>query len=433
MPKEEVSCTGTIEASADRVWSLVGDFHGTWHPAINTMSVEKDEAGRLIRAFTLHREPGATYRERLTWFSNSERSMAYTHVAGIAGVQAYNAHLSVEPKNDTECTLTMAAEITAPAPRVSQIAAGTSAIFDDAIDCVRELALSDQAPALEESLLLSTVHPSTRIIDGTPTLATSFINGPNTDTLCLFLHGIGGNKTNWQNQLMAVAPYCNATALDLRGYGESALGNKQSTVEDYCNDILRVADNFNADKTILCGLSYGAWIATTFATRYPDRLAGLVLSGGCTGMSEASSEEREAFLQSREVPLSEGKTPADFASDVVAFIAGPDCSEHVKSELLSSMRSIPSSTYADALRCFSNPTERFDFSSINMPVLLMTGEADTLAPPVEIRAAAERIYNASVTPDVRFECLNNSGHVCNLEAADAYNTALVSMVRRLAQ
>jgi len=214
LPKEEVSCTGTIEASAERVWSLGGDFHGTWHPAINTMSVdpaintmsvEQDEPGRLIRAFRLHGEPDTTYRERLTWFSNSERSMAYTHVEGIKGVREYNAHLSVEPKNDTECSLTMAAEITAPAPRASQIAEGTRAIFDDAIDSVRELALSDQAPALEESLL----------------------------------------------------------------------GDEQSTVEDYCNDILRIADNFNADKIILCGLSYGAWIATSFATRYPDRLGWL--------------------------------------------------------------------------------------------------------------------------------------------------------------
>jgi len=148
-------------------------------------------------------------------------------------------------------------------------------------------------------------------------------------------------------------------------------------------------------------------------------------------MSEANVDEREAFRLSREVPMSQGKTPADFAPDVLAVLAGPDCSESVKQELLTSMQSISSNTYADALRCFTNPPEQFNFSALTMPVLLMTGDADKLAPPVEIRAVAERIYNATPNPDVRYECLHRAGHVCNLEAVDAYNSAMVSLVKRL--
>jgi len=125
-------------------------------------------------------------------------------------------------------------------------------------------------------------------------LAVSYLNGPDaqSDCLCLFLHGIGGNRSNWNTQLAAIAPYCTVAALDLRGYGDSTPGETQSTIDDYCNDIRRVATAFNATKLILCGLSYGAWIATSFAMRHPDQLAALVLSGGCTGMSEASEEER---------------------------------------------------------------------------------------------------------------------------------------------
>ena len=68
------------------------------------------------------------------------------------------------------------------------------------------------------------------------------------------------------------------------------MGFRQSTIDDYCEDILRVMAAFNADKIILCGLSYGSWIVTSFAMRRPDKLAGLVLSGGCAGMSEAGLE-----------------------------------------------------------------------------------------------------------------------------------------------
>ena len=50
--------------------------------------------------------------------------------------------------------------------------------------------------------------------------------------------------------------------------------------------------------------------------RHSDKLVGLVLAGGCTGMSEADPRERENFRISREVPLTQGQTPADFADAV---------------------------------------------------------------------------------------------------------------------
>src|SRR5690606_12838709 len=94
-------------------------------------------------------------------------------------------------------------------------------------------------------------------------------------TLVLFLHGIGGGRTNWLPQLAAAARFAQAATLDLRGYGDSRLGPSQSTIEDYCADILRAMDTLGANRLILCGLSYGSWIATSFAMRHPDKLAGL--------------------------------------------------------------------------------------------------------------------------------------------------------------
>jgi len=433
-----------VPATADQVWSLVGDFHGSWHPAIETMAIEHDSYGRVIRAFTVKGEQ-TTYRERLTWHSNSERSMTYTHLEGIEGVQEYNASMEVTEHADraTECTVSMTAQIKAPEPRATEISTGTKAIFDDAIATIKTLSNSEGLTTTEVTAQQTDTpnsvppSPTIKMINGAPRLAVSYIGATNThattptDTLLLFLHGVGGNKSNWNHQLAAVSEHCTAAALDLRGYGDSTLGDTQSTVEDYCADILSVANALGAKQLILCGLSYGAWIATSFAVRHPERLAGLILCGGCTGMSEAGKDERDSFRHSREVPMSEGKTPADFASDVVSVIAGPDISDEVREALLESMRSISSRTYADALRCFTNPTEQFDFSSITMPVLLMTGSHDKLAPPQEIKQVAKRIHEASPFPDVRYECLEHAGHVCNLEAPQAFNSALIKLVQRV--
>ncbi len=269
------------------------------------------------------------------------------------------------------------------------------------------------------------------IFDDLPRLALTVTPDLGDGRLCLFLHGIGGGRVNWHSQLQAVGGVIRAAALDLRGYGDSSLGPKQSKVDDYCADILRVMEKLGAKRLVLVGLSYGSWIATSFAMRHPGMLDGLVLSGGCTGMSEAGPDEREAFRVSREVPLNAGQVPADFAPAVVKVLAGPGASDDVKRALLGSMAAIPAATYRDALVCFTNPLERFDFSRLTMPVLMMTGDHDRLAPPAEIRAVAGRIWDAAPRPVVRFEVIPDAGHVCNVEAPEAYTRHLLDFIRDL--
>lgn len=391
------------------------------------MVAEKTEDGGLIRRFTVKGE-ATVYRERLTYFSDSQQVMGYTHIDGIDGVESYNAKLKVAA-HEHGTRVTMSADIVAPSPRAEEIAEGTQSVFDSG---TKALARMPFHPTEEVS---SSIPPETAaleslVIDSAPELAL-IIAGKGSDTLCLFLHGIGGNKSNWDAQLAAIAPYCLVAALDLRGYGDSDLGEAQSTVDTYCDDILRVIEAIGSKRLILCGLSYGAWIATSFAMRYPQYLQALVLAGGCTGMSEADKTERDAFLKSREVPMQQGKTPAHFAPAVVDVIAGPAAPRSVRQALHASMAAIPVKTYADALRCFTSPTEQFDFARLNLPVLMMTGEHDRLAPPTEIAAVAHRIWENASAPDVRFEAISGAGHVCNLEKPDAFNRTLVEFLTRV--
>lgn len=418
-------------ATAEQTWAVVSDFCRPWHPAIQTMTAETTQQGELIRQFEIKGEE-TTYRERLTFYSDSDREMAYTHIQGVKGVTDYNARLKVSETADG-ATVEMSAEISAPSPRLEEIAAGTKAIFDDGTAVIAKLASSGLTPSKAARPILPARPinaPKTIVLDGPPRLALSS-TGTQNDTLCLFLHGIGGNRSNWNAQLAAIAPHFRAAALDLRGYGGSDLGATQSTVAEYCSDILRVMEAFQAKRLILCGLSYGAWIATSFAMRHPDKLAALVVSGGCTGMSEASAEERNAFQKSRERPLREGQTPADFAPAVVQSISGPNATEKTRAALLASMQAIPAKTYADALSCFTNPPEAFDFSKIAVPVLLMTGAHDKLAPPAEIKQVSRRIWEKASTPDVRFEVIPEAGHVCNLEDPETYNRILSDFVSRI--
>lgn len=428
MGRDRVHVHAHVAADPAQVWAVARDFGGAWHPWIATIRTERDGRGHLIRAFTVTGEE-TLYREQQTYFSDSDRVLAYTHLDGIAGAESYDARLTVSPSDAGGSIVTWTATIAAPAARLTQICDGTRAVFEAGIEALRGAGGVQGTPPHPPAPAPQPITGLT--IDALPRLGLSATPDRGDGRLCLFLHGIGGNRGNWRAQLGAAGHHIRAAALDLRGYGDSTLGPRGSTVDDYCADILRVAETFGARRLVLVGLSYGSWIATSFAMRHPEMLDGLVLSGGCTGMSEAGPEEREAFRLSREVPLNAGQVPADFAPAVVKVLAGPDASDGVKADLLASMAAIPATTYRDALICFTNPLERFDFSRLTMPVLMMTGEHDRLAPPAEIRAVAGRIWDSAPRPDVRFEVIPGAGHVCNVEAPDAYNRHLTDFLQGL--
>ena len=428
MARERVHVEREIAAPPNAVWQIVSDFAGAWHPAIAEIRLERDAMGGTIRAFRAGGED-TLYRERLTWFSDSERSLGYTHLEGIKGADAYDAEVSVKSAT-TGSLVTWTAEVEAAEPRLSEICAGTAFIFTMGLDALEQLAT--KAIEVSDTGLPSPLPLTTKFIEGAPRLALTMAGASKGRPLALFLHGIGGGRSNWDRQVALAGNLMPAAALDLRGYGESRLGETQSTVDAYCDDIIRVMRDFGAERLVLVGLSYGSWIATSFAMRHPDLLDGLVLSGGCTGMSEAGVEERERFRLSREVPLDAGKTPADFAPSVVEVLAGPNAGPDIRETLRRSMAAIPAATYRDALTCFTHPPERFDFSRLAIPVLLMTGEFDRLAPPAEICGVAERIRKASSRPDVRFEVIADAGHVCNVEQPERYDAILLDFLGRFA-
>ena len=426
MGREVVQVQGSLARSPDAVWQILRDFCGAWHPWIATMQAERGPKGAAVRAFTVTGE-ATIYREQQTYLSDSDRVLGYTHLDGISDCQAYDARVTVTPSDDGGCHVGWTATIRAPATRLQAICDGTRAVFEAGIAALAEASGTD-GPAVPAP---QTVPVESLVFDDLPRLALSVTPDRGDGRLCLFLHGIGGGRSNWLDQLAVAGSVMRAAALDLRGYGDSTLGPRQSNVDDYCADILRVAEKFGAKRLVLVGLSYGSWIATSFAMRHPDMLDALVLSGGCTGMSEAGPDEREAFRVSREVPLNAGQVPADFAPAVVKVLAGPGASDATRQRLYDSMAAISAAAYRDALICFTNPLERFDFARLTMPVLMMTGEHDRLAPPAEIRGVAGRIWDAAQRPDVRFEVTPYAGHVCNVEQPEAYSRPLLDLLGRL--
>src|SRR3954462_15002560 len=86
--------------------------------------------------------------------------------------------------------------------------------------------------------------------------------------LVVFLHGIGGNRTNWYEQLAHFSDHFCAVAWDARGYGASNDSPQTLQFSDYADDVVRLLDHLQAERAHLVGLSMGGMILQDFYNRY---------------------------------------------------------------------------------------------------------------------------------------------------------------------
>ena len=93
----------------------------------------------------------------------------------------------------------------------------------------------------------------------------------------IMLHGIGGNRTNWWNQIDFLQHQYLAIAWDARGYGDSDDYNGDLIFKDFSEDLTIVLSQFGLESAHIVGLSMGGRIAMEFAATYPHKVNSLAL------------------------------------------------------------------------------------------------------------------------------------------------------------
>lgn len=83
-----------LAAAPDEVWSLIGEFGGTWHPLVARVKLTGTGSGQLR---TLETVDGKEIVERLEAIDNTKRCFRYTQISGMP-VSHYTGMLDVTPK-----------------------------------------------------------------------------------------------------------------------------------------------------------------------------------------------------------------------------------------------------------------------------------------------------------------------------------------------
>ncbi|MDM0001755.1 alpha/beta fold hydrolase [Variovorax sp. J22P240] len=258
--------------------------------------------------------------------------------------------------------------------------------------------------------------PVTYRIPGAPSLAVDLAgHGP----FALFMHGIGGNRSNWRAQLPAFAPHFACAAWDARGYGGSEDYEGALAFDDFVDDVLRVLDHFGVERAHLVGLSMGGRIAMRTALRHPDRIATLTLLDTHEGFEAFTPAQRQAFVDSRRAPLLAGKEPADIADAVARSLVGPKATPAQLQQLVDSIAALHKGSYIKSLQATVDQVVLGDISLIAAPAHFVVGADDRLTPPAMHHEMAAKMGGAPVS------VLPDAGHLSNIENAEAFNQAAI--------
>ncbi len=240
----------------------------------------------------------------------------------------------------------------------------------------------------------------------------------------LFLHGIGGNRSNWDRQLEAFSGRFRAAAWDARGYGDSEDYDGPLDFADYWRDIERVLDHLAAPRAHLVGLSMGGRIARDFALQRPGRVASLTLANSSPGFDALSPEAAQAYLAARREPLLAGKAPRDIAPDLARRLIGSRPAPGVFEELVASISALRKDSYLKSLEASVTQDRAAPLERISVPALVITSNEDRLYPPALARAMARRIPGAELVE------IEGAGHLSNIEQPGRFNEAVLAFLAR---
>ncbi len=243
--------------------------------------------------------------------------------------------------------------------------------------------------------------------------------------LLVLMHGIGGNRKNWTEQVEAFSKHFLTIAWDARGYGDSDDYDGPLDFGDFARDLAALLDHFGAEQAHLCGLSMGGRIAQDFYLHFPERVKTLTLVATFAGFANFTSEERQRFVDLRKKPLvEEGKEPKDIAPVVARTLIGPEASEDKFQRLVQSMEKLHKQSYIKTIEASTMYDKALELENVTVPTCLIFGEHDSLTTPASGRAMAERVKGSE------FHVVPRSGHLINIEEPEIFNQIALEFLQR---
>ena len=194
----------------------------------------------------------------------------------------------------------------------------------------------------------------------------------------ILLHPFPANHEFWLPAIQALATRYQVLLPDLRGHGESGVGEGPATMAKHAADLVRVLDREDIRSAVLTGVSIGGYVLFEFWRRSSGRVAGMVLSN--TRAQADTAEGRASRLEAATRVIEQGTDP--FFESMLPKLLG-ETARRTRPDLvqgaLSMMRKMSPEDVAMVQRGMAERQDSVEIlRTIHVPTLVLTGEEDVL-------------------------------------------------------
>jgi len=238
----------------------------------------------------------------------------------------------------------------------------------------------------------------------------------------IFIHGFPFNKSMWKLQQEELKDNYRVITYDIRGHGNSDAGTGDFSIELFVKDLLILMDTLKIDKTVLCGLSLGGYIALNAVENYPERFIALILSDTqCTADTPEAKEKRIKAIENIK------KTGVEkYADESLENLFSPESFMLRKAEIAAVREMIVKTSEQSLCNTLNALSVRKETCSklteIKMPVLILVGKEDKITPPAAAHFMFENIKGSFLN------IIEHAGHLSNLENPGEFNIQIKQFI-----
>ncbi|MRR57973.1 MAG: alpha/beta hydrolase [Deltaproteobacteria bacterium] len=243
----------------------------------------------------------------------------------------------------------------------------------------------------------------------------------------VFVHGWSFSGSVWRFQKEALSNRYQCVCMDLRGHGQSSAPATGYALDDFASDLTALFERLDLSRASILGWSLGALVALAAHRELRERLASLVLVSGtsrfvaCEGYPHGlpSKEPRGLALRLKRNP--QQAMDAFFRGMFTPEELAGNAFKHIEKEVV-----LPSQSAAlQSLETLASADVRYMLSSVQLPVLLVHGDRDTVCP-----ADASR-YMAEMLPCASLAILEGAGHAPMLTRRSEFDCLVGSFLERV--
>ena len=192
----------------------------------------------------------------------------------------------------------------------------------------------------------------------------------------ILLHPFPANHEFWMPVAEELSSRYRLILPDLRGHGESEVGEGPATMSKHTADLVRVMQDARVHRAPLIGVSIGGYILFEFWRRHRERVAAL---GLCNTKAPADNAEgRAGRLQAADDVLERGTEP--FLQSMVSRVLAKTTQEARPDLVQGALRMMRQMSPEDIAQVQRGMAERADsidtLKMINVPTILITGDED---------------------------------------------------------